>query len=471
MHNVLLSAIHEEFVRSRIFQAVTPERGVRFINFLKHNSVDDIRGEFDWWNVSYDSEKQVFTLQLQRDGKVAALLTMDSKGIWRGRSRVSNGTLVLTSTVRGEHWKILGSPVKFYATIEVDPDEPTFRYEDHLPPQLDWSEVGLNLRKPPYWNHIREFPKSDTAIALVGHDRPTYFERVVKSLAANKGVIEGIPVYVFLDACDPDVMREQENLAKAILPVVLVVKRPVNFGCGRNLIDARRQVFDLLGYRQAFICEDDLVLSETYLSTCLQLYRWATETYSDVGAVQAWNFCTLPLDAKREAHSLVKATWTNWWGYLMGHETWRRIRAFLYKFERLFLGGVYARRPHRSVKKWFQLKYSSERDPIGVSDHYPVDSEFYTRREAYLNGPPTGQDAATSYAMDLAGYVRLCTLVNHGEYIGQQGIHMNPKWFTREGFGNIRLDELGTPKQFVPLKEGQSFERLDSAIKGGLEFK
>lgn len=451
-----VQAAAQEMVDSRLFRFAPARSKPRTLEF-KEGGVFGVgaRGELERWRVELDETLRKPVLRLYGPGDtVLATLTLDyGSGQWCGRDQRDNGHLRLTCiTDRRPLWQTLASQRQFSRNLVVDEEDSGFRYQEPLPAQIDWT---------PYCYDIREdtdpgvLPVSKAAIAIVGCDRPSYFTQVTHTCAANE-YVQRVPVFVFLDYTPKEhTTDQQEELAKRAFPHCVVVRRPRNFGCGRNLIDARRQLFDNLGYERVFVLEDDMVVSSTYFQFCENLLDWGQTNFDNVGAVQGWTFAVLGVGEKMRAVTKVRATYTNWWGYLMTRAAWDTIATDVYRYEELFLGGEYGKRPHRSILDWFTRKMKN-----GVFDRgprkFPLNKEARRDRERYFKSPPTGQDAVTMHLFERYGWKRLCPIANRGRYIGRQGIHMTSGWFERSGFGAVTLEEYpgdGELRVFEPAEE------------------
>ena len=278
------------------------------------------------------------------------------------------------------------------------------------------------------------------AIALIGSDRLAYFQQVVQTISRNKD-IEKLDIFLFLDRSLREdankIMRQHVDAVTQYLPQATIIRREENWGCGKNIIDARRHLFDRLGYDKVFIVEDDMLLSDTYFSYCLNLLNWGRERYGNIGAVQGWYKCFLSKEEKLKWLGVVRATFiSNWWGYVITHECWNDIRGYVYEFENDNLNCNYWDRDHKKIVKWFKSKFISvARKP----NQFLVDTDWEHARNKVVQSPPTGQDAITSLAMHATGYVRLAPVVNRGQYVGEVGIHMHPNWFRRERFNEVVL--------------------------------
>jgi hypothetical protein len=457
MSAYLTKAMSEEILTTRVFQLSPSRSRVRSIELLADGQVEDGAKppeKITEWQL-HNTDDADHRLVLTGEGGIQiASCKLGRDGAWTGRDRESGTVMVKPREDRIWRWAILASPIKYAHSLEAAKDEEVFRYKETLPPQVDWSPYQLNLK-----DHVdpRMVPQNQTAIAIAACDRPTYFHRFMSSLAKQPG-IERYPIFVFLDKPEREnhveLVDEQAALARSLFSNCVVIKRPRNFGCGRSLIDIRHQMFDCMGYKRAFIFEDDMILSRSYLEFTTNLMNWADARYSNVGVVQGWSFCTKNNEQKRGLQNVVQATSGNWWGYLMSDRAWNSIKEELQLFQKLFLGGAYDRRPHESIRAWFRMRVNKPPASVGTRQFKP-DDLYHRSLAKYLDAPPTGQDSATMHAFAQNGWVRLCPTVNRGSYIGQEGIHMNPRMFRQHGLDGVHLyefedDDLIT--EFDPLQ-------------------
>ena len=150
----------------------------------------------------------------------------------------------------------------------------------------------------------------------------------------------------------------------------------------------------------------------------------------------------------------------------MTQRAWQAIKEFVYEFEELFLRWDYNMRPHRSVLKWFQEKSV---EVTTQQNFYPVGTEYLGTIQKYINSPPSGQDAATMLGMYREGFVRLAPLVNRASYIGKTGIHMNPSWFSRDGYSKVFFKEYLLDKKLKSFVCSDYLEEdieLDEIVPG-----
>ena len=401
------------------------------------NAVDP---EVRTWSVTYHEKNQRAELRLDDEEGMIGVMALDHQGNWKGRSR-KRGAMALRHESHFDDWAKMANPSKFFKERPVEDDTDDFHYLEALAPQVDWEPYEYNLAE---FLDTEKIPNSSTAIAVVANDRPAYFQRTLQSLGANAETLHR-PIFIFFDLpAEPKnvyMQDEQAKLARQVFPNAVIIRRPRNFGCGRNLIDVRRQLFDNMRYEQVFIFEDDMVVSPHYIRLCEALMKWGRERYTNIGAVQAWRFCDLSAKEKRRYSSYTCGTYSNWWGYLMCRQAWEAIREKFYKYEKLFLGSEYHKRPNRTIHEWFRRMREGRYDWFGKKP-FPVNGALRSEMSNYFSGPPTGQDAATMHLLHCAGFMRLTTVVNRGEYIGQQGIHMNPRMFKKHGYDRVTLDNV-----------------------------
>jgi predicted O-methyltransferase YrrM len=292
-----------------------------------------------------------------------------------------------------------------------------------------------------------------TAVALAGYNRPDYFRPTLRSLLSNAH-LASCDLWCFFDGGPQSCQREYGRILQAELAgaefaprKVELVARPAKMGCGRNLIDIRRRLFDQEGYERVFVCEDDLVVGPHYLALCERLLDWALDRYADIGVVQSYNTCWLTKEEKVCRLDEVEVGNPHWWGYLMPRQTWNAIRESLYEYENRFLQvSDYEHRDASSISAWamkrLAAKYKSVGGPAGVFGRergFPRIWSF----EKYFGGKfDTSQDSMTVLAMTLAGLQKLMTTVNRARPIGVTGLHSSVERFIEKRLNEITLDSF-----------------------------
>ena len=249
-----------------------------------------------------------------------------------------------------------------------------------------------------------------TALLLLGFNRLDYFEKTLTSLENNPEAHQA-DLHVYLDG-GPNAKQSEiinmVNESKFQNPVI--VTRDENWGIGRHLIDARRELFDNQKYDRIVLFEDDMTLNPDYLRTVLSLDDW-TSKYSDVGTVMAFNLNSA--QKKTQSEQLQKIIFTNrhFWGYCMRRTVWEEIKEILYEYESKYLTGIdYSSRPHRRIRFFFIRRWMKQgRKSRGGN---PLS------KPKWLNAPfpkwpwrsPTSQDAITALALWVKGYCRITTV-------------------------------------------------------------
>lgn len=440
-----LKALKSAIASTSKFQFVSGSGNVRDILLMEDGSVRDDRAEIESWRISEDAARHVYVLTLLLPDKIPySLFTMRRNGEWKGRDRKTRGTVLLRPYPlegNAEKWGRLADPSAYFRSIKPDVTKPEFHYLEPLPRQKDWTkEENWKITQEIELSRLPAQEKGKTeAAVIVGWNRWEYFKKSVQTIAQNPES-QTLPWFLFLDKYhDKLVTEKQASYAKSLFKNLTIIRRDVNYGCGRNIIDARRQVFDELGFDYAWIFEDDLVVAPNYMQFCRNLMRWGQARYDNVGAVQAWTKCKEPLAWKQKRLNVVRSTYDNWWAYMMSKPAWDSIKSFMYSYQTLFLGGEYHARPHATIVDWFH-KYRSLPPELRGPRMFQDNASSARTRVKLFGSPPSGQDAATWIGFHQAGWQRLTPIVNRSMYIGVQGIHMTNSYWERMGFGEVSLD-------------------------------
>ena len=374
---------------------------------------------------------------------VSRMVYQPLRNRFSGRDRTTkSGVAQLVPEDNVEEWTYFGRPYYLLQTKKKDTQKQVIPllFKEDVAASYELPECDISQLKPQCLDN-KELP----AICLIACDRPDYFFKVVQALAQNPQFHEW-PVYLFIDKPEAKerirVVEEQlEFLTKYC--DAYIIKRRENWGCGNNIIDARRQLFDKVGHDRVYVFEDDLVPATNYLTLCENMWEWSKQ-YDNVGVIQGWNWCELSPDARDQHIDYVTSIMGNWWGYSMSKECWDSIKEIVYEYQKNFLfGQFYYDRPHRTILEWFR-QFTSSKCPIFDGEEgsqYPDPDGFKSIVSNYFSGPPTGQDAVTMIATWYKGWRRVAPVVNRGKYIGRTGIHMTAKMWDRDGYDNILFKE------------------------------
>lgn len=310
-----------------------------------------------------------------------------------------------------------------------------------------------------------------TAVATFGFGRPDHFERMLNSLGACPEVHEQtVDVFHFLDGGPGGQQGELRSLIEASgIPFVEIVTRSENYGVGRQLISARRELLDDRGYDRMVLVEDDIELNPTYLTTLLRLSDWA-EQYADTGTVQVWNVEAGDESTLRPHLREVELTNRHFVTYCLSKRVWDAIKPVLYEYERRYLvGRSYAKRPHYRIRGFMRRLLKRPRStPQTPTLSPPAEAVHNPFPKVRWRSAPTSQDAITSLALYLAGLHRLTTRVPHAHYFGVTGVHCTPELyefmgFNGQGWWRWSLDDV--PTTFTVRYQDESGEWLRSSYR------
>ena len=279
-----------------------------------------------------------------------------------------------------------------------------------------------------------------TAIFTASFNRPDLMQELLGGLANNIDDLEGIDVHHYVDGGPKAKQSEIKAIIKESgVPYTSIVLREENYGVGRNLIGARRDLFDVHGYERVILIEDDLIPGPNFIKTTLSLADWARE-YADIGMVQVWNLPQQPVSV--DDLDVVVPTHEHFYTYCIDVEVWNEIKETLYEYERRYLEGVsYAKKDWRAIRKRFMKpRYSKLRTIrqgktlLNANHSHPP--PFGPRLKRTV---PTGQDAITALALWEKGFVRLATLAPRAVMKGVDGVHSTAKVFEQLGL-NAQAD-------------------------------
>lgn len=395
-----------------IYYLTSPESVNRKVE-LKYPMDDP---EIQDWSIKTDKGRRILTIKGK--GKVYASL-VETNGVFRGKD-IRGGFTVMRPEKPPVHVRTM--PNRQRPRSANIPDR-------RFAPVTEYQAVVDKI--------VDGYPKAkDDAIVIMGCDRPDYLKQVIEGL--KKSDLSNYDVYLFLDKPkDPARFRLTETQEKLGISD-RIVKFPVNFGCGRAIIDARRQIFDRMGYTKAFFFEDDMVPAPGYVQFCEALLKWGQKHYNNVGAVQGWTKCLMSKEEKAKLERQVYVTFTNWWGYLTTREAWNEVKDFIYVYRDKFLLGDYKTRPTPAILQYFK-PFANGNFKASDGGVIPDDNSLKHRRVLF-DSIPSGQDGATWIAYDKAGLVRLAPVVNRGLYIGRDGIHSTPEIYRKQRFDKMTLD-------------------------------
>ena len=303
-----------------------------------------------------------------------------------------------------------------------------------------------------------------TAICIPAFNRPDYFKEVMDSISANPET-SYLPVFFFLDGGPYSTKHENIDIIKSYENIKnkFVFSRQGNLGCSKNLIDARRTIFDMLDFDLTFVIEDDLVISENYIGLLLSAYNDLSKQYDNIGMMQGWNLdesANTPSPSIEKLSSFEVVENTHLWGYLMPQAAWDSIKNNLYQYEKTFhdplpkngMGKFVFESDLPAVRKFMASCW--EDFPFETDNKRTIIDPYLKKKKERILGSDaaTGQDINTELNLSSNGFVRLKTCQNRAKNIGKLGLHATDEIWERWGFGKVKLENFTEDKKIKKFK-------------------
>ena len=284
------------------------------------------------------------------------------------------------------------------------------------------------------YHNIAHHTNQSTGIMIVAYNRPHYFKQTIKSLEKNPES-QTLPFYFFLEGGPRATQQENlEIINSSKIKYKKVVLRNRNFGCPKNFIDARRFMFDWCNYEKVIVIEGDVIVSPHYINLTLNLHKWAKEKYANVGIVHCWSYCFLNKKEKRKQLYVVQES-QPWWSfvtYCLDKKVWNEMKSILYEYER-FIDAIpdgekfdTARskpcfwKGFPEMKQWLRKVMTTRNPKEKHGDKFPksVPSSYFKK---IFSHPQMRHDSMNAFALWMAGYIKIQTVVNRTLHIGAMG--------------------------------------------------
>lgn len=346
----------------------------------------------------------------------------------------------------------LGSKKEY--RFESDTNPPIRREKFHYEPYRFESDINPRTRQEFYYseryNGFSQKSGFETAVVIFGYNRPHYFQEVLKALEENPEAQE-LPFFFILDGGKKAKQGEYiEMIYKSPIKHKFIIERPINYGLHFNIIAGLRFLFDWCEFTRVIHFEDDVVVTPTYLGLMLRLDKWAHKHYDNIGAVQGFRPCKMPVEEKIRKREIVAETPGLWLGYCMRKSVWDDIKDIMYEYEDNFLGGK--RLESKVIKPWMKEKIKHKK----VFKDIPDDKRWASPHDPYyddLTERGVGQCGMLTMSLYLKGYVRLTMIANRAINIGEEGAnYKSSKWHNH--FDGVTLDIIegdDTLVNFAPL--------------------
>lgn len=330
---------------------------------------------------------------------------------------------------------------------------------------------GLNYDK--FFLNFSKSINKKTAVAVFCYNRPQYFNQAVKSIERNPES-STLPFFFFLDG-GPE--SRQEDYVKIIdsskIKEKYIIRRTENYGIGKNIIDAKRFLFEFCNFETLVLTEEDIQINDTFFNLLFKVHAWAHEKYDNIGTVQCWNeLCLLSPMQKIDSINILKQT-SPWWSgvcYTQTKKVWSDISPILYYYEKKFIDTVGTDLKARSkpsigpfadqIKVWLKKLKNNKQ----INKNYRSRLLKFNDKNAkliinHLNSSKSlqgNQDCVNSIVLWFKGYVRLQTVVNHCLHIGINGLSYNSESWHRKAMSKQFLSD------YDPLLISNDFKIIDN---------
>ncbi len=287
------------------------------------------------------------------------------------------------------------------------------------------------------------------------YNRPEYLKKLLESLGKNNES-QHLPFFFVVDGGPNSKQKEIVQLIQdSKITNKEIILRNRNYGLPKNLIDARRFMFDWCKFDKIIFIEDDLIVSPTYIKTLLNLWDWSQANYDNVGVVQSCRYCFMTKQEKTNALNLVRASdreWNVFDSYCMSRDVWNKMSVYLYDFEKI-IDTI----PHTNEFETVRSKLKIWKDKKRITDwarslipqkdnlmeKFSLEKTFPSKnlKNKFLNLIPY-QDVIMAFSLWMTGYVKVQTVVNRVHHIGQIGTNFDKKSYKNLNKNQMRLDDF-----------------------------
>jgi glycosyltransferase involved in cell wall biosynthesis len=322
-----------------------------------------------------------------------------------------------------------------------------------------------------YFLNISEKIKQDHAILVVAYNRPEYLLQCIASIESNPES-QYIPCIFVLDGGSESKQSENIELINASkIKQKIILKQPRNYGCPKNHIDAKRFALDWCNFKKVIVLEDDIIFGPTYFTFMFNLHAWAISTFDNIGVVQSWSYCFLPLSEKEKKLNVVQENERCWSfvTYCIDKKIWNKIKPILYRYE-LYIDEIsqskkfirerskpYLWKGVLKIRSWVAT-IIQKKNNIQSEKSTSLSSSYGKEFRSYLTAKDfaPNQDTIMGLSLFMNDLIKLKTIVNRAAHIGKIGITTTEETFFSERFDKIVLDVFNQDaniKNFILLKE------------------
>ncbi|MEW6125114.1 MAG: hypothetical protein AB1698_21115 [Pseudomonadota bacterium] len=279
-------------------------------------------------------------------------------------------------------------------------------------------------------------------VAILAFNRPEYLKETLRSLERQiSGSLEGREVHLFQDGivspvsgrvyAEVETVKYNINEFLNVFPQGFVHVQGWNKGIAEHFNYVERYFFEINQFEAAIFLEDDMVLSEFYLSIMDELIDYA-KTTEKIGYVAAYGNHYAPLDAQLENKSKI-IDMHHHWAFALLRRQWLRQKPLVDEYLTLISGVEYKNRDHIKIIDFFTSK-----------GFLPF---------------TTSQDAVKGAIAHMTGATRLMTFPCYGKYIGRTGMN-----FTEKAYELMKFDTTIMCDSMPEKLDWPSTAELDNKI-------
>lgn len=297
-------------------------------------------------------------------------------------------------------------------------------------------------------------------VLVTAFNRPDYFKKTLESLEQTPEA-QTLPFFFIIDGGPRALQAEHAAIfeSSSIKKKHLILLNQ-NYGNGRNVLDARRFMFEWCNFDKILVFEDDIVVTPEYITLTLRLHEWAQKNFDNVGAVSCYNDCFLD-DTEKEKHlSDVEATIDKYWGYCMDRATHNDIKDLLDEFEQRYLIDTPVGEPNCAlIGAWmmYHMKTRSHIKPTkrsmpSIIDYHKYFQYYIAKLQDRAGLRRDGQDMETRFSFFMRGKVKISTTVNRARYIGIDGTHHDDQMWQKNNLDSIILTRFSQDTHISTFK-------------------
>ena len=272
----------------------------------------------------------------------------------------------------------------------------------------------------------------DTAILIIGYNRPHYLSECIASLEKNKKTDNICFIFALDGGPDATQKENSERIEKALLKNKIILLREHNYGCPKNHIDGQRFAFDWCKFKKVIVLQEDMAVASSFIPFMINFHTWATKNYTNIGATSGSSFSFLSEEDKKNKKNLI-AEDDAWWlfrSYCIDSYAWESVKQILYSYEAI-INTIPSTDRHAQARSKPELWEESDKiknftDTLleNKTDHKEGPSDFRSHDYAswYFQFGLFNEDNIMALAFYLHNLVKLRSIVPRALHNGEFGI-------------------------------------------------